>query len=405
MSADEGLCPVRNYPFEDPARLRFDPYPEYEQLRRAEPVSRVRMPYGEEAWLATRYADVKTVLGDPRFSRAAAIGRDQPRTSRRIPGNGLFAMDPPEHTWMRSLIAKAFTARRVERLRPRTQEHTDRLIDAMVSAGPPADLVTSLAEPLPLGIISELLGIPEDDREQFKVWAEAVVSTTALPPERVREYIDNMGSYMAGLIERRRREPSDDLVGAMVRESQDERYERLTEEQLVHLAASLLAAGFETTTAQITNITYLLFQHPAHWRALCADPGLVPAAVEELMRFIPLGVASLFVRYATEDVKLGDVLVRKGEPVLPAVYSANRDGEVFAQPDELDLHRPSQPHFGFGHGAHHCLGAQLVRMELAVVLGALVRRLPTLALAVPEEELPWKNGLTMRGPTSLPVTW
>jgi cytochrome P450 len=406
VSPKEQSLSVRNYPFGDPALLRLDPYPLYEHLRREEPLCRVQMPYGEEAWLATRYKDVKMVLGDARFSRAAATGRDQPRTAQRSGGNFLFALDPPEHTWLRSLLAKAFTARRVEHLRSRTQEMTDALVDGMLAAGPPADLVAELAEPLPLSVISELLGIPEADRRQFRQWSESVISTTSLPIEQVRSYMESMRQYMAGQVARRRSEPADDLLGAIVREwTQNERYRDMAEHELVALTTMLLAAGFETTITQIGNMMYVLMQHAEQWSALCAEPGLIPSAVEELLRFIPLGVASLLVRYPTEDVMLGGVLVRKGEPVLPAVYSANRDEEAFPCPDRLDVRRQGQPHFAFGHGAHHCLGAQLVRMELSVVLGTLARRMPSIALAVPEEELRWKKGLTVRGPASLPVTW
>lgn len=393
---------VHAYPFSPPDRFKVDPF--YAELRRREPLTPVRMPYGEEAWLATRYADVRTVLGDARFSRAASADRDEPRISPRKLEAGLLLMDPPEHTRLRRLVAKAFTARRVEQLRPRTQEVADELIDRMIEAGPPADLVEHFATPLPITVICELLGVPVKDQDRFHVWSEAVVSTTSLSVEQIAGYIQNLFAYMRGLIEERRREPTDDLISALVR-VRDEDNDRLTEDELVRLLTGLLAAGHETTVTQIPNFTYVLLTNPEKLAELRAAPELVPAAVEELLRYVPLGVASSFARYATEDVELGGVLVRAGEPVIGSLSSANRDEEVFPDADSLDFGRSTNPHIGFGHGAHHCVGAQLARMELQVAIDVLVRRFPDLRFAVPEEELEWKSGMLVRGLKRMPVAW
>lgn len=393
---------VHAYPFSPPDRFNLDPF--YAELRRREPLTRVRLPYGEEAWLATRYADVRTVLGDSRFSRAASADRDEPRISPRKLEAGLLLMDPPEHTRLRRLVAKAFTARRVEQLRPRTEEIAHDLIDKMIAAGPPADLVARFATPLPITVICELLGVPVEDQDRFHVWSEAVVSTTSLSVEQIAGYIQNLFAYMRGLIEERRREPTDDLIGALVR-VRDEDNDRLTEDELVRLLTGLLAAGHETTVTQIPNFTYVLLTNPDKLAELRAAPQLVPAAVEELLRYVPLGVASSFARYATEDVELGGVLVRAGEPVIGSLSSANRDADVFPEPDKLDFGRSTNPHIGFGHGAHHCVGAQLARMELQVAIDALVRRLPHLRFAVPEEDLEWKSGMLVRGLKRMPVAW
>jgi cytochrome P450 len=393
---------AHTYPFSAPDRLNLDPF--YADLRRSEPLTRVRLPFGEEAWLATRYTDVRTVLGDARFSRAAAVGRDEPRMTPQRVGSGLLSLDPPDHTRLRRLIAKAFTARRVEQLRPRTRQIADDLLDRMIAAGPPADLVESFATPLPITVICELLGVPVADQGRFRVWSEAIVSTTSLTPQQILDYQQSLFDYMAGLVAQRRERPTDDLLGAMVR-ARDEDNDRLTEEEMVRLAAGLLAAGHETTVTQIPNFVYVLLNHPDERRQLQARPDLVPSAVEELMRYIPLGAGAAFPRYALEDIEVGGVLVRTGEPVLSAVASANRDEEVFEDPDRLDLTRESNPHIGFGHGAHHCVGAQLARMELQVAIGALLERLPDLRLAVPEEELEWKSGLLVRGLKRMPVAW
>ncbi|KXK61748.1 cytochrome [Micromonospora rosaria] len=391
-----------SYPFSPPERLDLDP--RYARLRREEPLVRVRLPYGEPVWLATRHADVRTVLGDARFSRAVAAGRDEPRNTERRQDNGILGMDPPEHTRLRRLVAKAFTARRVEQLRGQTRATAHELVDGLLAAGPPADLVAHVATPLPIRVICDLLGVPVTDQDKFHTWSEAIVSTTSLSGEQVQRYLDNLFGYMTGLIEQRRREPADDLLTAMV-QARDADADRLTEDEVIQLAAGLLAAGHETTVTQIPNFVYVLLTAEQGWARLCADPGLVPSAVEELMRYVPLGATAGFARYALEDVELGGVLVRAGEPVLVSIASANRDETVFTEPDTLDLARAVNPHLGFGHGAHHCVGAQLARMELQVVLETLLERTPGLRLAVPESELTWKSGLLVRGLTALPVSW
>ncbi|MFD0819149.1 cytochrome P450 [Micromonospora zhanjiangensis] len=400
--SDSAQATVHSYPFSPPHRLDLDP--RYAELRRDEPLVRIRLPYGEPAWLATRHADVRTVLGDSRFGAAAAVGRDEPRNTPHQLDQGMLAMDPPEHSRIRRLAAKAFTARRVQQLRPRTEQIAGELVDGMLAAGPPADLVAHLATPLPIRVICDLLGVPVADQDRFHVWSEAIVSTTSLPPERIQEYIQNLFGYMGELLDARRREPADDLLTALA-QARDERADQLTGEEVVQLAAGLLAAGHETTVTQIPNFVYVLLTNPEQWNRLRADPDLLPSAVEELMRFVPLGATAAFARYATEDVELSGVLVRAGEPVIAAIASANRDETVFDQPNTLDLGRATNPHVGFGYGAHHCIGAQLARMELQVALRVLLDRTPGLRLAVDVDELVWKSGLLVRGLTSMPVTW
>lgn len=393
---------VRTYPFGAPDRLNLDPL--YAQLRADDPVTRVRLPFGETAWLATRHADAKIVLGDLRFSRAASVGRDEPRTTPRQIGGGILSMDPPDHSRLRRLVAKAFTVRRVELLRPRTTEIATELVDEMLAAGPPTDLVARFATPLPVRVICELLGVPATDQDLFHTWSEAIVSTTSLSPEQIDTYLTNLHTYMAGLIAQRRVAATDDLIGALV-QARDGDNDRLTEQEMVQLAAGLLAAGHETTVTQIPNFLYVLFTHPEQLALLRSRPDLIPAAVEELLRFVPLGAAAAFARYATEDLTLGGVRIKAGEPVIVAMSSANRDGTVFDNPDRLDFTREANPHLGFGHGVHHCVGAQLARMELQVALTVLLERLPKLRLAVDEGDLVWKTGLLVRGLRAMPVTW
>lgn len=392
----------RTYPFSEADRLNLDPF--YAELRRREPLSRVRLPYGEDAWLATRYEDAKIVLADHRFSRAEAVERDEPRVRpRRSVANGILSMDPPEHTRLRKLVAKAFTNRRVEKVRPRAQEIADGLVDGMLERGAPADLVEDFALPLPIAVICELLGVPFEDRAQFRIWSDAFLSTTKLGPEQVEDYIGRMDDYMAGLIAKRRERPEDDLLSALI-EARDE-HDRLSEDELVRLASGILVAGHETTATQIPNFVYVLLTHPEQLAALRADLDGVPRAVEELLRFVPLGVASASPRYATQNVELSGVTVRAGEPVLVNTASANRDEAVFDDPERLDLLRQEANHIGFGHGPHHCLGAQLARMELQVALRTLLSRLPGLRFADSAEDVVWKSGMLVRGPLRMPVSW
>ncbi|MCG8915800.1 cytochrome P450 [Actinokineospora sp. PR83] len=390
----------RSFPFSPPHEL--EPEPLFAELRRQEPLTRVVLPYGEPAWLATRYEDVKVVLGDPRFSRAAGAGRDEPRMRPHpAPPGNILSMDPPEHSRLRRLVTKAFTVRRVEQLRPRTQQIADDLVDTMLAQGPPADLVDAFALPLPITVICELLGVPFADRDDFRYWSDAFLSTSKYSPDEVLECMGKLREYMAGLIAERRAHATDDLLGALVIARDDE--DRLSEDEMLSLAEGLLVAGHETTASQIPNFVHVLLSHPGQLAALRADLDLVPQAVEELMRFVPLGTGAGIARYATEDVELGGVLVRAGEPVLPVMASANRDESVYHDPDHLDLLRQEVSHVGFGHGPHHCLGAPLARMELRVALDTLLRRLPGLRFA--GEGIEWKDGLSTRGPARLPVTW
>lgn len=388
--------------FGAPDRLNVEPA--FAGLRSQQSLCRVRLPYGEPAWLVTRYEDAKVVLGDPRFSRAAANGRDEPR-SRLHQGSpdSLLHHDPPEHSRLRRLVAKAFTARRVEALRPRTQQIADDLLDRMLAQGPPANLVEDFALPLPITVICELLGVPLDDRVDFRLWSDAFLSTTRFTPEQVTEYVGRMRDYMARLIAEHRKAPQDDLLSALItaRDEQD----RLSEGELLVMAEGILVAGHETTAAQIPNFVYALLTHPESLSAVRADTGLIPRAVEELMRYVPLGGGAGSARYALEDVELGGVTVRAGEPVVVALQSANRDESVYTRPDTLDLHRQEASHIGFGHGPHHCLGAQLARMELQVALGTLLGRLPGLRFAGSEQDIVWRSGTATRGPARLLITW
>lgn len=391
---------VYRYSFEQPAGL--DPSPLYAQLRSDEPIARVQVPYGQEAWLITRYDAVKAVFGDPRFSRALAVG---PHTPRRGAGwaraEALVSLDPPAHTRVRKLLNPAFSMRNLKLLRERIEQIVAGLLDDLADHGPPADLVTIVTRRAPVMAICEVLGIPYDDRGKFGGFPQLIMSTMS---DEARE---GMLHYLGGLIAERRARPTDDLWSALVREADSGGL--ITEGEVLALGENLLANGYETMANEITNFVFVLLTHPDELAWLRADLSRMPKAVEELLRFVPLPAgapgAGGHARIATEDVEVDGMTIAAGEAVLPAIISANRDDRAFAEPDRLDLERAHNAHLTFGHGPHHCLGAQLARMEIQIILTGLLSRFPTLRLAVDPDEVPWKSSHIQRGPAELMVAW
>lgn len=394
---------VRAYPF-DMHGIEVSSL--YAELRENEPLSRVQLPYGETAWLATRYDHVKAVLSDPRFSRALAQGLNQPRMRAENVGDGVMGMDPPDHTRLRRLVGKAFTARRVEKMRHDVQERAGALVDAMVTQvdGGPVDLVEGFARPLPVSVICDLLGVPFEDHHRFRKWTEAMTNDETTTGNVLAAIGPELDAYLGGLIEQRRRKPTDDLLGALVR-ARDEG-DKLDEGELISIAGpGLLAGGAETVSSGIPNFVYTLLTHPEELALLRRRPELLPSAVEELLRYVPINTAAMFARYSLEDIQLGGTTIRAGEPVLPALAAANRDPEVFDDPERIDLTRSTNPHLAFGQGPHHCIGAQLARLELQVALGTLLERFPGLRLADGADDVEWKFGVIVRGPAALRITW
>ncbi|MFC5182613.1 cytochrome P450 [Actinomadura harenae] len=360
-------------------------------------VVRVESPDG---WMATGWDEVRRVLSDPVFSRALAVGRT-PGAHRRE--TFLIDMDPPAHQRIRRLAVPAFTHRRARALTPRVDGLARDLVAAMAAAGPPADLVRDLSLPLPITVIGELLGVPPQDRDRFQGWSDAFLSSTAFTREEIETAHAHLDGYLSELIARRRVEPSDDLLSELVR-ARDENG-GLTEPELLDLGVGLLVAGYETTANQLTTIVHTLLTRRDLWDRLVASPALLPTAVDELMRCVPLGSDRGMPRVAVRDVELGGVLVRAGETVYASRPLANKDATVFDDPERIVLDRPDNPHLAFGHGIHHCLGAHLARLELRAALGALTARLPEARIAVPETDLQWKTGLSVRGLHALPLTW
>lgn len=399
-------------PYGDPAFVA-DPYPFYRQLCQGHqgedgPVRRAVIAGGLEVWLVTPFEECLAALSDPRLSSDVRLASD-PRLMRQLPvaeresmlGN-MLRSDPPDHTRLRRLVSRAFTARRVAELRPHVQEIADRLLDAIVPTGR-ADLIEDFALPLPVTVISELLGVPTDDRRAFQRWVDDLLPWGAEPqdPAVVERAWRQMRAYLTGLLATKRVRPGDDLLSALI-EARDEQH-RLTEDELVSMAFLLLAAGYITTVNLIGGGVAALLAHPDQLRMLREDPALLPDAIEELLRYDgPLnpGIA----RFASEDVSIAGVDIPRGATVLVGSALADRDPERFPDPDRLDITRGDSAHLAFGHGIHYCLGASLARMEGEVAIGTVLRRLPRLALSVAPGELPWRpTGL--RGPERLPVTF
>lgn len=389
------------FPFNTPPELDTDPHQAH--LRRSDPVPLVRLAPGGVVRLVSRYADVKRVYSDPVFSRVAATKPGMPslRPARRNP-NLLISMDPPEHTRVRKLVARAFTRRGVERMRPRVQQIADELIDAMMTMGPPADFIDAFAAPLPAFVISDLVGAPSADHRRLREWMDVTLSITARSQEEVRAAGERMAGYLGELIAAKRADPGDDLLSALI-EVHDEDDDRLSEPELLFTTHIMLIAGYETTAGLLANSLLTLHRHPDQLALLRDKPELIPNAVEEILRYVPLAQGSLE-RTATEDVELSGVRVPAGMTVIPLQYSANRDEALTADPDRFDLTRAPLPHLAFGHGIHYCLGAQLARLELCTAYATLLRRLPELRPVAPES-VAWKAGMITRGPLALPVTW
>lgn len=392
--------PAFPFPADDP----LDPPAEYARLRAAEPVTRVTLPSGDPAWLVTRYNDVRKVLSQPRFSRAAITAPGAPPVLPIARGSrSLIVMDPPEHTRLRSLISKAFSARRIESLRPRIQEITDGLLDDMAEAGPPADLMAGLARQLPIRVICELLGVPYEDMPRFQAWTDLMLNYGAANRESVIEGVGRLNVYLTRLIESKREVPQDDLLSVLI--AAREQDDRLTEEDLLSFGYTLLGAGYHTTTSAIGYSVLLLMRSPGQLRRLRDDPALLPTAVEELLRCSQAATGLGGLRIATEDVEFGGRVIRAGDPVMPSINSANRDESVFAGSGILNLARSPNPHIAFGYGIHHCIGATLSRTELQIALGSLLRRFDELTLVVPASELEWNLDAAFRRPRELAVHW
>ncbi|QXJ21220.1 cytochrome P450 [Actinomadura graeca] len=391
------------FPF--PAEHALRPSPLLTEARSGHAPIRVQPRYGDPAWLVTRYEDARQVLSSPVFGRdheRAGVPADHISrvTPLDVTSDTFSAQDPPDHTRLRRFVFRAFTPSRVEALRPATRRIADRLVDGMIAQGPPLDLFERFGLGLPLEVICDLLGVPLADRKLFTEWSDALLNSTGTTEEAVAS-VEEMNAYLAGLSARRRQRPTDDLIGALVRARIEG--DRLTDDEVKNLLRILLGAGHETTASQIPNFMYVLLESGEYER-VAADPGLVPTAVEELLRYVPLLTQGSLTRFVLEDVEVGGVRLRAGDQVLVELAAANRDTAAFDDPEALDVTRKDNPHIAFGHGMHRCVGAALARMELQVALATLTERLPGLGLAEPDR-IEWHVDRFVRRPKELLVTW
>ena len=383
--------------------LPGQPVPEIRTVSGGRPVFRAELPDGRIVWLVTGYESVREMIIDQRFSRALAVapGRAQPGFEMSAAGS-VNGMDPPGHTRLRKLVASAFTARRVEALRPRVRSIVSQLIDAMAGHPQPADLVAGFSLPLPAQVICEMLGVPAADTGQFHAWSDTIIADWQRDSGEIMTALAQLYGYFGALIETKRAQPADDLISGLIAARDDA--DRLSEHELTAMCCTLLIAGHETTANQINLSLLLLLEHPGQVATLRADPELIPAAVEELLRCTRLGGLAP-ARVTTEDVQLGDVVIPAGELVMPLYSTANRDPSVFTDPDRFDITRDAASHLAFGAGVHHCLGAQLARVELQEAFRGLIGQLPGLRLAVPASELQFKPGMAIHSLRELPVLW
>lgn len=399
MSAE----PIESFPF--PEEL-LGKVPRSCQWRREnDPLGPVRLPSGDVVRLAVRFDDVQAVLADPRFSRDLSrpgAPRLQSGADMSDDHDTLINLDPPRHTRVRRILNRAFSPRSIEGLRPRIREIAEGLVDGMLAAPAPADLMAAFAEPLPIMVIAEMLGVADSDLDRFRHWSDVAMSIDpGMAADRVKGR-DEFFAYLQALIAQHRREPGTDLLDSMIAASEDG--DRLSEAELCDTARSLLLAGHETTMTTIGRGAFALLRHPEQYRELVADPGLVASAVEEILRHeFPADVG--FLRLATEDVELPSGVIRQGEGVMPLISSAHADSRRFPEAEAFDINRTDNEHMAFGRGPHYCIGAHLARVQLQEGLGVLVRRIPGLRAAVSADQVVWKPDMMTHSIAALPVSW
>jgi pentalenic acid synthase len=387
----------------------YHPPAEYTELRNTYretgKLPRVRMYDGRVAWIVTSFDEARELFAD---NQRLSVSRDNPNFPIPAERDGQFpdffrqiaGLDGEPHHVRRRMLLPRFTLKQVAKLRPGIQRVTDELLDRMIEAGPPTDLINALARPLPSRVISQMLGVPYDDHEQFEEWSQGVMEAPTL--ELAIEHGQQLLAYLDTVIQAKDDKPEDDLLSTLVVEQL--RTGAMTRDDLCKLTLAVLVAGHETTTSMIALGTLTLLENPDQLAAVRADPAAVPGAVEELLRY--LSIADLTtIRVATADLTVNGQLIKEGDGVILSQAAANRDPEAFADPDVFDVRRADRRHLGFGHGVHRCVGEHLARAELEIVLGSLFARIPTLRMAVPVDEVPVKFNMTLEGVHELPVTW
>lgn len=390
------------------AQFAANPFQLLAQMRSLGAIVQVPLPFdaSQKAWLVTRMEEAVQVLKDRHFTvdRSLIYADDGQQQGDETPGflaRSMISVDEPDHRRLRGLVSKAFTPKYIQSLRPSIQQIADELLDNVQAQGS-MDLVNDYAYPLPINVISDMLGVPRKNREQIREWSAIFTGGGRGTHEERRGRVRSFSTYIAQLVAEKRQHPQNDLISQLIQ--QEEAGERLSEPELLSMIGLLIFAGHETTSNLIGIGSLVLLDQPDQLEKLKADPSLVPSAVEELLR-INGPVLSPAPRFATEDVELGGQQIQRGDIVLVVLASANRDESQFTQPDELDIARSLNRHIAFGQGIHICLGAPLARLEGDIAFTTLLRRMPNLRLNVPRETITWRGSFNLRGLTSLPVAF
>ncbi|GAB3835053.1 cytochrome P450 [Kribbella italica] len=394
------------FPHIRPSECPFDPATGYADLLADDQPTKVSTPLGIDAWVVSRYDEVREVLSNPNLSsRSAPSAHMSPHADleREVDSGSILQNDGERHAHLRRLLTAEFTVKRVQALRPRIVDLIEQHLDQMLAAGGPVDLVEQFALPIPSLVICELLGVPYDDREQFQHWSALLLSVKRTQEEQL-ETSEELQQYMAELVRSKQEDRSaDDLLSRLITRAEDQGTP-LTVPELVSIGITLLIAGHETTANMIGLSTLALLRDPEQLEHLREHPEIAPAAVEEMLRYLTVVQFGLF-RHVLDDIPIGDETVKVGEYLIAAITAGNRDTSVFPDPDRIDLTRKASAHLAFGFGPHQCLGQQLARVELIEVYTRLFRRIPTLRLAVPFEDIRFKHDALVYGLAELPVTW
>lgn len=388
--------------------FKVDPFPFFANLREEAPVWSTVLPDKTRIWLLSRYEDVLALFSDERFakSRYNAMTPEQLRRQPWIPpmfrplDRTMIDLDQPDHTRLRALVHKDFTPRLVEQMRRRVQALADELLDAAMRRGE-MDLIRDYALPLPMTVITEILGVPARDHNRFHRWSKVIVSVNQFNQNwRVIPAVWKFNRYLRSFFKTRRAAPRDDLISALMQA--DETGNKLSEDELFAMVFLLLVAGHETTVNLIGSGVFELLRHPDQMDELRRTPELIKSAVEELLRFTsPVFLSTE--RYAREDVMLHGVTIPRGGMALGVIGSANRDEKIFSEPERLNLSREPNRHLSFGQGIHYCLGAPLARLEAQIAINTLLNRAPNLRLKGSANALCWRKGLILRGLEKLPI--
>lgn len=386
--------------------FKSEAYSIYEELRKEKPVFQVKMPNGDTGWIISRYEDAVSLLKDQRITKSPHSLMTSKQFKSLSPeikmiNNHLLSSDPPDHTRLRKLIQKAFTSKMINSLQPRIQKITEQLIDKMITKSK-VDIIKEFAFPLPITVISEMLGVPVKDQDQFHEWSSAVLYAFNRPDRflEIHSKLIDFLTYLKDLVEQRRYEPKDDLISELIKA--EEEGDKLSEEEIFSMIYVLMIGGHETTVNLIGNGIFCLLQHPEQLHMLKNDSSLINSTIEECLRFMsPVEFATN--RWAKEDIHLHGETIKTNEAILISIGSANRDSEKFNYPENFDITRKKNEHIAFGQGIHFCIGFALARLEGQIALKTIFNRLPDLQLAVEPSQLEWQESFIVRGFKELPI--